>query len=266
MWLKSFVKSILPNNLYVLLWHAKQKIIYKRWPKNKAWNGSGKVLNVCIAYNSFGGYCVPLSSRHRGAAQTILHARTYEPDTIAYISQATGAGDIVHAGTYFGDFLPHLSNIVGDQGIVWAFEPNRENYRCAAITCLLNGSTNIRLHNQALGSARQRMRLQIEAEDGQPLGGSSKITLSSSEDKRHQIVETVPIDEIVPADRHVSLIHLDIEGYEEQALRGALNTIRRCKPILILETTPSQKWFEKNLATLGYRVATKAHVNTIYTC
>jgi hypothetical protein len=45
---------------------------------------------------------------------------------------------------------------------------------------------------------------------------------------------------------NISIIHLDLEGFEEYALRGARKTIERYRPLLILETVP------KNLD--GYRV------------
>lgn len=46
------------------------------------------------------------------------------------------------------------------------------------------------------------------------------------------------LDEIIPADRHIGVIQLDIEGYEADALKGARDTVRRCQPIIVLETIP----------------------------
>jgi hypothetical protein len=48
-------------------------------------------------------------------------------------------------------------------------------------------------------------------------------------------VDVVAIDEIVPETRSVSLIHLDVEGFEDFAILGAAKTIARCKPKLIIE-------------------------------
>ena len=33
----------------------------------------------------------------------------------------------------------------------------------------------------------------------------------------------------------LDLIHLDIEGYEKKALTGGIQTIKRCKPVIVLE-------------------------------
>jgi hypothetical protein len=92
-------------------------------------------------------------------------------------------------------------------------------------------------------------------EKGRSLGELSYIqSRSSSKPLEAMTVKIVAIDEVIPADRKISVLHLDVEGYEQQALTGALATIRRNRPFLILETMPSDEWFARNLKPLGYRV------------
>ena len=50
----------------------------------------------------------------------------------------------------------------------------------------------------------------------------------------------VPLDDIIPSDANVYLIKLDVEGYEINALRGAINTIKRCRPLIMVEVEPFQ--------------------------
>jgi Methyltransferase FkbM domain len=73
----------------------------------------------------------------------------------------------------------------------------------------------------------------------------------------------VTVDETVPSDRKVSIIQLDVEGFEKPALAGALMTIQRCKPIIILETLPEEGWLSENIMRLGYRIAGTVHGNTL---
>ena len=47
-------------------------------------------------------------------------------------------------------------------------------------------------------------------------------------------VQVVPIDGIIPKNEKITFIKMDIEGAEFEALRGAENTIKRCKPILAI--------------------------------
>src|SRR5438477_11756587 len=91
--------------------------------------GDEQVLRCQIAYNEFGGFCVPTSSLHRPAARKILAGQVHEPQTIAFVAAHGEHGDIVHAGAYFGDFLPGLSRACAPAYRIWAFEPNHANYR-----------------------------------------------------------------------------------------------------------------------------------------
>jgi hypothetical protein len=109
------------------------------------------VLDCMIASNRYGEYCIPANSARRPAAQRVASGEVYEPQTIAYLTERCGRKDIVHAGSYFGDFLPALSAAIDEQALIWAFEPNLENHRCAQITMKLNIITNVRLHHAGLG-------------------------------------------------------------------------------------------------------------------
>jgi FkbM family methyltransferase len=218
----------------------------------------------------YGGYCVPESSRHRPAAQKILSNGVYEPETIRFIRANCGAGDIVHAGTYFGDFLPALSKALAPEARIWAFEPNTENYRCARITVEINGLKNVVLANSGLGARAERMQIMTVDQNGHALGGASRLVPDVPEGMAHtQSVQVVTVDEVVGPDRNVSILQLDVEGHEKEALAGALKTIRRCLPIIILETLPESillrsAWFAENVLGLGYRPFGKVHGNVIY--
>ena len=63
-------------------------------------------------------------------------------------------------------------------------------------------------------------------------------------------IEIVAIDEVIPADRNISILQLDIEGYEEQVLKGCLKNIKKNRPILILEDDQKitkSEWFKLNV-------------------
>lgn len=229
---------------------------------------TNNVLNCTISYNKYGGYCIPLSSRYRPAAKKILSNDIYEPNTIQYILNNCKTGDIVHAGTYFGDFLPALSKGIAPAAKIWAFEPNPENYHCASITIQLNFINNVILTNAGLGSNQENLFVQTADIHGKPLGGASHIITQKSNGS--EVVQIKTIDAVIPVNRHISVLQLDVEGYEKEALAGALKTIQRCLPILILENLSNESlfqssWFAEKILSIGYKPTCKLHSNTVFT-
>ncbi len=224
------------------------------------------VLDCQIAYNKYGAYCTPISSMHRIAVQQVLKGDIYEPDTIEYMRSNCSDGDIIHAGTFFGDFLPALSSALPEGSKIWAFEPNPENYRCAEITLKLNQINNVKLINAGLGSETAKAKMQVANSSGQAMGGASKIT-NDSEGGKFEDIQIEAIDNIIPSNRKISILQLDVEGFEKQALEGALNTIKRCKPLIILEDNDQiieTEWFARNILSIGYHFDGMLHHNTVF--
>jgi len=248
--IRQIVKSILPNP--VLDFYGKMR--KKKKPKNTRYHGKEtSVLQCVIAYNEHGGYCVPLSAYMHCTPQAVFKGAVWERDTIEFLTSKLGHGDMIHAGTFFGDFLPAISRANGIHTI-WAFEPNPEAYRCAQITTLVNNLDNVRLFNKGLGDHDSIEKMKVVNNDGVSMGCGSRMAKKAKRyDPQTLIdVEVVAIDEIIPRDREISLIHLDIEGFEKEALSGGIQTIKRCRPILLIETLPDAAWLKSNILELGY--------------
>ncbi len=222
-------------------------------------------LDCLLARNEHGIYCIPRASKHRPVAQTVLQARVWEADTLELIAETDRSGDIVHAGTFFGDFIPALARSREDNAIVWAFEPGRENYRCAQVTAMLNDVENVVLTNAGLDSRGGSALLVTSDHEGRALGGESSLILDPSQApmRSKEEVELVAIDDVLPADRRVAVIQLDVEGHEQAALAGAMLTIERCRPLIILESPPEGSWLAENLAPLGYELDGSVNRNSV---
>jgi FkbM family methyltransferase len=218
-----------------------------------------------VARNEHGVYCVPRASQHRPVAQAILQSQVWEADTLDLVRGADSHGDIVHAGTFFGDFLPALAHSRSDGALVWAFEPNGENHRCAQITKELNHLENVVLANAGVNATGGTALLATTDREGLPLGGASRVITDPARTRwwANEEVKLVAVDEVVPSDREVAVIQFDVEGHEQEALDGAMRTIERCRPLIVLETLPEASWVERKLVPLGYRQAGSVDENVV---
>jgi FkbM family methyltransferase len=221
--------------------------------------------DAVVARNDHGLYCVPRSSLHRPVAQTILAGRVWESSTLDLLRSARADGDVVHAGTFFGDFIPALAQSRSAGARVWAFEPNRENYDCARITIELNDLQNVTLTHAGLGESSGTALLATSDRLGLPAGGRSRLIDDRARERwsESEEVNLVSIDDVLTSDRDVAVVQLDVEGHEQHALAGAMRTIARCRPLIVLESPPREHWIEEHLAPLGYRLAGTVDENTI---
>jgi FkbM family methyltransferase len=231
------------------------RLLKRRFLKPRASHSS--VANFILASNDYGAYCIPASAAHRPAAKYVMAGDVWERDTIEFMVAHANTGDVVTAGAFFGDALPALSR--STTHTVWAFEPNPESYRCAAITVLLNDLKNVRLLNAGLGETSETRKLVVRDFAGRSLGGASKIADVVDHDGTRSTdtvsVSVVAVDDTVPSTSTVSLMQLDIEGFEEFALAGAFKTIERSRPLLILETVPKPgSKVDHLLQSLGYKI------------
>ena len=209
--------------------------------------------------NGFGRYAVPLSSAYRPAAQTVLRGEVWERETVELL-RAHGARDVVHAGTYFGDFLPGMSAAMKPGRTIYAFEPNAENFACAEWTIALNGLDNVALRHAALSDASGTLTMQT-AWNGQALGGASRIV--DGRGAGFEAITAMRLDDVLPPESDIGVLQLDVEGFEEPALRSGLGMIARCRPTLILETVPAA-FVDSELVPLGYRRTGMVCDNTVF--
>ena len=172
-------------------------------------------------------YFVPIYASHRPAVAMVITGKFYEPDTHALVGKLLYriSGDLIHAGTFFGDMIPSFSQKC--KGKVYAFEPVLENYILANLCLNANNIENVILMNAALGPDFGIARIDTGVESGLHHGGGSFVS------DKGQITSMFPIDALATND--VAVIQLDVEGFELSALQGAVETIRRCHPVILIE-------------------------------
>lgn len=166
--------------------------------------------------------------------------------------QLVHAGDVVvEAGANIGAHTVHLAQLVGEQGRVYAFEPQRLVFQTLCGNLALNSLTNVFASQQALGNQPGTIKVPcLDVHVFQNWGGLSLVHSTQGEP-----VPVTTIDNLqLTACR---LIKVDVEGMEQQVLQGAQKTIASCRPYLYVEINMDDK-ISKPLVdymkSLGYRV------------
>ncbi len=187
-----------------------------------------------IAVNEYGFYSVPKPYSKREVPQVLLSGAVYEPSTLRLRQRLAGGGDIISGGAFIGDFFPALSRALARGARLHSFEPNPVSLAAAQETIALNGLNNVALHPLAVGETPGTLPLQIRKPHGAAMGARAKLTDAPAEGTSID-VEIATLDDLVPGDRKVTLLHLDIEGHEWPALLGTRRIITDHAPTLIVE-------------------------------
>jgi FkbM family methyltransferase len=146
----------------------------------------------------------------------------FEPFKHAYNEEIFVDGGCLN----FNSSMEFLQNCLNAKKI-YAFEPNPDTNVLDRIrrNIMLSGFKNVILINAALWS--ENTRLSFNTFDNTP-------GLSSVRNGGKNLVNAVALDSVVEPDENISFIKLDVEGAENEALKGMNGTIRRCRPKLAI--------------------------------
>lgn len=190
-----------------------------------------------IEANEYGFYCVPTDYSGREIADLLAAGEVYEPKTLRLFRRLISKGDVVSGGTFIGDFLPALRPAMDPDTVFYTFEPVPMSYAAAQETIRLNGLTGIDLRPVGVGAEPGSATMLVKRPGGGAISAGNRIiqdTTDIAEDRTIEI-EINTIDRIVPEDRKVCLVHLDVEGFEKQALTGAKRVLNDSRPTVVCE-------------------------------
>ena len=180
-----------------------------------------------------GGYEVaaPLSDY---VGELLYYFGDLDPKVTWVCSQLVKPGDVVlDVGANLGWMTLTLSAIVGDKGLVHAFEPNPEmcNFIDEAVT--RNDIRNVSLYRVALGSEVGKLTLSV------PSGNAGAASLALARSVPNSRTVSVPVrtlSSVVRQEeiRKVSFMKLDVEGFEPEVLKGAVEVFEKQPPDNIL--------------------------------
>lgn len=143
-----------------------------------------------------------------------------------------GSKAIIDVGGFIADSVLVFRDAFPEQP-VYSFEPNNLNYALACKTLEINnlsvsgGEPLIVMENIALGEAAGVGKISAAA------GGGARLLEKGKKDGQGVSIDT--LDHYVAEHAiRVGLIKVDVEGHEQSFLRGALETLKTWKPVLLV--------------------------------
>jgi FkbM family methyltransferase len=181
----------------------------------------------------------------------------YERPVLDLLAERLTPGmEFVDAGAFLGYFTLAAAARVGEEGRVWAFEPNTGCRRLLEHSVRRNGLANVTIDPRALGGRVGSGRLTapanpavvrvMPAETGRPEAGAVAVTTLDAW--------------CAESGARPDLVKLDVEGAELEVLEGAAETLRRHRPLLVVEVhrggalATSPELVVERLRTAGYGV------------
>jgi FkbM family methyltransferase len=182
------------------------------------------------------------------------HRQTYQVMKRALRANSTA----VDVGSYKGNVLAQMVQLA-PRGTHHAFEPIP---KMAAVVRKRFGSPRIKVHEMALGDHTGFATFQ-HVTTNPAYSGLKRRGLP----RKNEVVVPIKVridtlDNVLPHDAKVAFLKIDVEGGEYGVLQGAVKTVRRCRPIIVVEfgasalkygVTP-EKMYRLLTETLGLQV------------
>ena len=158
--------------------------------------------------------------------QVIVAGDKWERHSFDLLAEHIVPGSVViEVGAHIGTHTVRMGQLAAPWGRVYAFEPQRKIYRELHHNLALNGVTNVVALRMAIGSGETRI---IEMNPATP-GNEGGTGVGAGGDA----AELRSLDSF--GFERLSLLKIDVETYENEVLDGALDTIRRNRPVMLIE-------------------------------
>ena len=175
---------------------------------------------------------------------------------------------VVEIGSHIGTLTIILSKIAKK---VYAFEPLKQSFDILNKNILLNNCENVISNQKGVGEKIGKTKIGFISEGN----CGATILKGGSVDKYWDNKTDIDVDLVtldsLKLDR-LDYLKIDVEGYEENVIKGGLKTIKKFKPVIVMEcmedynlgsmiSAETLKIRYKNILDLGY-----TYKNILYEC
>lgn len=187
-----------------------------------------------------------LNPRDVALTPIIMFRGQWEPTETSLFVRSVKKGDtVVDVGANVGYYTLIAAKIVGDEGRVYAFEPDPESFALLEANVRLNGLTNVVLEQKALSNEPGRLKLFL----GEKNRGDHRIYQPREGPKRDFVeVEAVTLDDYFNGyDGDIDFIKIDTQGAEGVIFEGLTGIAKKNKGLrFVIE------WWPYGMDSMGY--------------
>jgi FkbM family methyltransferase len=198
--------------------------------------------------------------------QTTMLQGTFDQFLFDYIDRTNWSGKVIYdIGAHIGYHTLNFAHRVGVEGRVFSFEPHPLHLERIKVNLSRNADLAARVTLVPVAVGNNAGRLALFCTESVEGGGSSASFIEgastpfprSNYSQYHAIeVETARLDDLVSAGRCLppDLVKIDVEGAESLVIETALATLRKYKPIILMEvhSLPNMLRVTTLLLSLGY--------------
>jgi FkbM family methyltransferase len=169
----------------------------------------------------------------------IFVAGCIDPNEFVFLDRYLKAGmTFLDVGANEGIYSVFAARRVGAGGIVWAFEPSKREIGRLRRNAEYNG-LDVRVFEIGLSDVTSEADLLIAEDRHAGLNTLGKIPYEQVNQARLETIHLDALDEIVAKNplARLDMIKIDVEGAELRVLRGAAETLRRYRPLLLFEVS-----------------------------
>lgn len=181
-----------------------------------------------LVQGKHGRFLVPPTDEYVGKALQV-YGEYSEAELELLLQLVTKETRIVVAGANIGSFVVPLAKAAAE---VVAFEPQRWVYQLLTANVVLNDLINVRTYWAGLG--QKRGTVEVPMFDPDKPNNFGAVELESCQGMGGDIVPMYPLDSFGSL-VECGLLTVDVEGMEEDVLRGGADLIAKCRPIIFFE-------------------------------
>jgi len=170
-------------------------------------------------------------------SRQVFIAGCTEPNEFAFLDRFLEPGmTFIDVGANEGIYSVFAARRVGPSGVVWAFEPSARELGRLRRNAASN-ELDVSIFPVGLSDSERDAELVVAENLHAWLNTLGKIPYAEVNVARTEHVQLLRLDDVVSRNplHRIDIIKIDIEGGELNMLRGAVETLRRYRPLLLFE-------------------------------